>query len=98
MSTFGDARWHHTGDIGNLDVDNYVFIMDRAKDTIITAGVNVLHSATEADVRTLMKARLGIVKGRKVVKKWPDHLVRKSEKCSRTRSSLYCTEAAQRPR
>jgi len=33
--------WHRTGDIGCLDADNFLYIVDRAKDMIITGGFNV---------------------------------------------------------
>jgi fatty-acyl-CoA synthase len=33
--------WHRTGDIGFLDADNFLYIVDRARDMIITGGFNV---------------------------------------------------------
>ena len=48
----GDGRgsahgWHHTGDIGYLDDDGFLFIVDRAKDMIITGGFNVYSTEVE---------------------------------------------------
>ncbi len=37
----GRFGWHHTGDIGYLNDENYLYIVDRAKDMIITGGFNV---------------------------------------------------------
>lgn len=39
--------WHHTGDIGYLDEDNYLYVVDRAKDMIITGGFNVYSAEVE---------------------------------------------------
>ena len=39
--------WHHTGDIVYLDEQNYLFIVDRAKDMIITGGFNVYSAEVE---------------------------------------------------
>lgn len=39
--------WHHTGDVGYLDEDNFLFIVDRAKDMVITGGFNVYSTEVE---------------------------------------------------
>lgn len=39
--------WHHTGDIGYLDQENYLYIVDRAKDMVITGGFNVYSTEVE---------------------------------------------------
>ena len=39
--------WHHTGDIGYLDQENFLYIVDRAKDMVITGGFNVYSAEVE---------------------------------------------------
>lgn len=39
--------WHHTGDIGFLDEDGYLYVVDRAKDMVITGGFNVYSAEVE---------------------------------------------------
>jgi long-chain acyl-CoA synthetase len=40
--------WFHTGDLGYLDEDRYLFVVDRKKDMVITGGVNVYTKEVEA--------------------------------------------------
>jgi len=57
------SGWLHTGDIGRLDQDGYLFITGRAKDLIVTgAGKNVYPEEIEELYRTLPHvAELGVV-------------------------------------
>ena len=40
--------WVHTGDIGHMDADDYVYITDRAKDMILRGGENIGCQEVEA--------------------------------------------------
>jgi acyl-CoA synthetase (AMP-forming)/AMP-acid ligase II len=48
--------WHHTGDIGYLDAENWLYVVDRAKDMIITGGFNVY----SAEVENALTAHLDV--------------------------------------
>jgi fatty-acyl-CoA synthase len=45
--------WHHTGDVGYIDEDGYVYIVDRKKDMIISGGFNVYCAEVEAGIMAL---------------------------------------------
>ena len=43
-----DQGFFRTGDVGHLDADGYLYITDRAKDMIISGGVNIYPAEIEA--------------------------------------------------
>jgi fatty-acyl-CoA synthase len=45
--------WHHTGDVGYIDKDGYVYIVDRKKDMIISGGFNVYCAEVEAAIMAM---------------------------------------------
>ncbi|WP_326537426.1 class I adenylate-forming enzyme family protein [Pseudorhodoferax sp.] len=49
VSTHG---WHHTGDIGRIDAEGYLYLIDRKKDMIISGGFNIYPSEVEQVIWT----------------------------------------------
>lgn len=44
--------WMHTGDVGYLDADGYLYLVDRLKDMIVTGGENVYSAEVEMVLST----------------------------------------------
>ncbi len=45
--------WCHTGDLGTMDVDGYFYVVDRAKDMLISGGLNVYPAEIERQLAGL---------------------------------------------
>ena len=48
--TLDDKGYFRTGDVGRVDEDGYLFITDRAKDMIVSGGVNIYPAEIEAAI------------------------------------------------
>jgi long-chain acyl-CoA synthetase len=92
----GSRRWLHTGDLGYLDHDGYVFIVDRKKDLIKTSGYQVWPREIEEVLATHRAvAEVGVagvaddVKG-EVVKAWV--VLRKGQSCTEQELRAFCRD------
>lgn len=55
--------WHLTGDIGYIDEEGFLYIVDRKKDMIITGGFNVYSAEVEATLMRIQGIKLAAVVG-----------------------------------
>jgi long-chain acyl-CoA synthetase len=58
------GEWFHTGDIGHLDAEGYLSIVDRIKDLIIRGGYNVYPRDVEDALLTHPQVAMAAVVGR----------------------------------
>jgi long-chain acyl-CoA synthetase len=92
----GPRRWLHTGDLGYLDDDGYLFIVDRKKDLIKTSGYQVWpREIEEALASHPAVAEVGVagvpddMKG-EAVRAWV--VLRAGERASEVDLRAYCKE------
>ncbi len=62
-SVFWEDGWFRSGDVGFLDEDGYLFIVDRIKDMIITGGENVYPREVEEVLYTRQEVEACAVVG-----------------------------------
>ncbi|HMU03627.1 MAG TPA: AMP-binding protein [Saprospiraceae bacterium] len=93
--TITSDGWLCTGDIGKMDADGYIYIVDRKKDMILVSGFNVYPNEIEnvvvAHPKVLEAAAVGIPdpKSGEVVKIF---VVKKDSSLSKDEIIAYCKE------
>ena len=55
--------WVHTGDLGRVDDDGFLYVVDRAKDVIIRGGYNVASAEVEGAIYELAEVAESAVVG-----------------------------------
>ena len=55
--------WLHTGDLGRMDADGYLYVVDRAKDMIISGGENIYSVEVENALASHPQVRMAAVIG-----------------------------------
>jgi long-chain acyl-CoA synthetase len=92
----GARRWLHTGDLGYLDEDGYLFIVDRKKDLIKTSGYQVwpreIEEALSAHPAVAEVGAAGVPDPSKgeVVKAWV--VLRRGQQVSEADLRAFCRE------
>ncbi len=93
--TITSEGWLCTGDIGKIDADGYIYIVDRKKDMILVSGFNVYPNEIEnvvvAHPKVLEAAAIGIpdAKSGEVVKLF---VVKKDNSLTKDEIIAYCKE------
>jgi len=96
VDDLGTRRWLHTGDLGYLDEDGYLFIVDRKKDLIKTSGYQVWPREVEEIIASHPAvAEVGVAgvadetKG-EAVRAWV--ILRQGEQVSEAELRTFCRE------
>src|SRR5208282_5552806 len=55
--------WYRTGDLARRDADGYIYVVDRAKDMIISGGENIYSTEVEQALQKLPGVRMCAVIG-----------------------------------
>jgi fatty-acyl-CoA synthase len=93
-SFFG--RWFRTGDMGYLDEDGFLFLVDRKKDMVISGGENIASSEVERVIYSLDKIEEAAVVGLPD-DQWGERVVavvvlREGETLTLTELQAYCRQ------
>lgn len=87
--------WMKTGDIGKLDDDGYLYIVDRAKDMVLVGGFNVFPTEVDEVLNAcpgvLEAASVGIPKGASE-EELHAFVVRRCDEVSASQVSEYCAQ------